>query len=40
VTYYFNGHFDNAASATMQNTALYRITWKEQVANPVKPVNP
>jgi hypothetical protein len=40
MTYYFSGHFDNAASATMQNTALYRITWKEQVANPVKPVNP
>ena len=39
VTYYFDGHFDNKASATatMIKTALYRITWKEQIAEPVKP---
>lgn len=39
VTYYYGTEFNRKASATasMQNTALYRITWKEQIAEPVEP---
>ena len=37
VTYYYYETFNYGATATMQNTALYRITWKEQIAEPVKP---
>ena len=45
VTYYFDGNFGTpgtpgSATASISKTALYRITWKEQIANPVKPVNP
>lgn len=37
VTYYYGGTFNWGATATMQKTPLYRITWKEQIAKPVKP---
>ena len=42
VTYYYGDTFNLTASATatMQNTALYRITWKEQIAKPVESINP
>jgi len=40
VTYYYGGTFNWYAVATMSRTALYRISWKEQIATPVKPVNP
>ncbi|MGB9591086.1 MAG: hypothetical protein ACPL1K_01060, partial [Candidatus Kryptoniota bacterium] len=35
--YYYGGTFGWGVSAQMQKTALYRITWKEQIAEPVKP---
>ena len=37
ITYYYGDKFNIEASASMQKTALYRITWKEQIAEPVKP---
>ncbi len=37
VTYYYGTHFSFGATAYMRKTALYRISWKEQIANPVKP---
>jgi hypothetical protein len=42
VTYYFDGNFGTpgtpgSATASISKTALYRITWKEQIAKPVKP---
>jgi hypothetical protein len=37
VTYYYGNTFDWYANAAMSKTALYRISWKEQIANPVKP---
>ena len=39
VTYYYAGTFNFAATATatMAKTSLYRISWKEQIANPVEP---
>ncbi len=40
ITYYYGGTFNWHAVATMQKTALYRISWKEQIAKPVEPVNP
>ena len=37
-TYYYDGTIFNwSAVATMNNSSLYRISWKEQIANPVKP---
>ena len=40
VTYYYYETFNYGATATMQNTALYRITWKEQIAKSVESINP
>jgi len=36
-TYYYGDTFNWYATATINKTALYRITWKEQIAEPVKP---
>jgi|GEM_PF-2015664 len=42
ITYYCadGNNFNWYATATMNKTALYRISWKEQIAIPVKPANP
>jgi hypothetical protein len=40
ITYYYKDTFSWLGSAAMNKTALYRITWKEQISNPVKLVNP
>ena len=40
VTYYYYETFKYGATATPQSTALYRITWKEQIAKPVESINP
>ncbi len=37
VTYYYGNQFGFGATAHMRKTSLYRISWKEQIANPVKP---
>jgi hypothetical protein len=39
VTYYFDGNFGTlgTATATIEKTDLYRISWKEQIAKPVEP---
>ena len=37
VTYYYGSTFNWGATAHMNNTSLYRIAWKEQIAEPVKP---
>ncbi len=37
VTYYYGTHFNFGASASMINTKLYRLSWKEQIGKPVVP---
>lgn len=37
VTYYYGGKFNWYATAAMSKSALYRISWKEQIATPVEP---
>jgi hypothetical protein len=37
ITYYYGTHFDFGTTAHMKNTQLYRLSWKEQIAKPVKP---
>jgi hypothetical protein len=36
-TYYYGGSFNWSVIVTMAKTSLYRISWKEQIAKPVKP---
>jgi hypothetical protein len=36
-TYYYGGTFNWYATATMSKSALYRISWKEQIGTPVTP---
>lgn len=37
VTYYYGGTFNWYATSTMSKSALYRISWKEQIASAVTP---
>ncbi len=37
VTYYYGTQFGYGAVASMTNTRLYRLSWKEQIGNPVTP---
>jgi hypothetical protein len=37
VTYYYGGTFNWYATSTMSKSALYRISWKEQIGTPVTP---
>lgn len=37
VTYYYGGTFNWYATSTMTKSALYRISWKEQIGTPVTP---
>lgn len=36
-TYYYGGTFNWYATAVMSKSALYRISWKEQIASAVTP---
>ncbi len=37
VTYFYGGNFNWYATSTMIKSALYRISWKEQIGTPVTP---
>lgn len=39
VTYYYGGTFNWYATATMNKSSLYRISWKEQIGTPVIPAS-